>query len=162
MFCYFQVFAIQLAANVTAQYPLPDAMGVAQSIFKKLNHLVVEVPSSKRDMTFKPILIAVVILCETFPPFCSEAIVFLLNLCKICFSTDGRLISTGLDSMQVKVNSTGQQHLLNKAIEPTISNDPVYGMEDKLEYLNRLTLTEGACWTFHQIVKLVALPVSGK
>ena len=164
------MFAIQLAANVTTKYPLSDAMGVACSIFKKLNHLVVEVPSTKRDITFKPILTAVIIICETFPPLCSEAIGFLLHLCKICSLSDKRSTSSQLriprlGLMQETVNSTRQQSVVNvaeKPCEPIISNDPVYGMEDKLEFLNRLSLTEGACWTFEQIVKLVALPVSGK
>ena len=62
------MFAIQLAATVTAQYPLSDAMGVARNIFKRLDRLVIEVPSVQQDKVFKPVLPAVVTFCETFPP----------------------------------------------------------------------------------------------
>ena len=69
-----------------------------------------------------------------------------------------------------KIDSTGQHVISNFQMkkcssqnkEPMISQDPVFGMEDKLEFLNSVSLVEGARWTFNQIVKEVVLKVSGK
>ena len=149
-----QVFAIQLAANVATKYPLPDAMGLTRSIFKKLDLLVVEVPPKKWNSFFKPILPAVVMFCQTFPPLCTEATAFLLHLSKLSHSSSDISLSTG---QVLDTNAT-------KQVTPdcTISQDPVFGMEDKLEYLSSMSLQEGACWAFEQIVKEVVLTVSGK
>ena len=165
------MFAIQLAATVTAQYPLSDAMGVARNIFKRLDRLVIEVPSVQQDKVFKPVLPAVVTFCETFPPLCTEATSFLLHLCKVCSSNLNFVV--GIESslnLPEKIDSTGQHVISNVQMkkissqnkEPVISQDPVFGMEDKLEFLSSVSLVEGARWTFNQIVKEVVLKVSGK
>ena len=172
---HLQVFAIQLAAHVTHQYPLPDAMGVARNVFKKLNHLVVEIPLAKQEEVFKPVLPAIVIFCEAFPPLCVDATEFLLNLSKVCYVSGSNLksginISSLAKIQQPKtLDATGQPVQSPKPIiqdtdqEPSPpSQDPVFGMEDKLKFLKGISLTEGAKWTFQQVVKKVVLKVSGK
>ena len=73
---------MQLAAEVMKQYPLPEAMGTAKDIFKRLTVLSNEIPKSIRESYFLPVLPAIVKLCQTFPPLCSEATEFLVHLCK--------------------------------------------------------------------------------
>ena len=134
---------------------------MARSIFKKLDILVAEVPPKKRDAVFKPVLPAVVSFCEIFPPLCSDATSFLLHLCKICSSDVS--VSTGHFVGGSETNETGQLLANNVASnKPFVSQDPVFGLEDKLMYLRGISLKDGACWAFQQIVKLVVLTVSGK
>ena len=152
-----------MAANVIAQYPLADSIGVAQSIFKKLDHLISEVPPKRRDAVFKPILPAVIALCETFPLLCSEATNFLLHLCKICphdtaDSKLGFILKETTDQFCTDIASN-QKHKRLKEI--AILEDPVFGMESKLQFLNSISLKMAACWTFEQITKQILI-VSGK
>ena len=79
-----QQFGVQLAAHVLQQYPLPEALSIAQDIFKRLKLLVSEIPTEQREQYFVPLLPAVVKLCQTFPPLCCDAVEFLVQLSKIC------------------------------------------------------------------------------
>ena len=67
------MFAVQLAANVTNQYPLPESLGVVRDIFKHLHPLTEEIPSEKHHKVFIPLLPFVILICETFPPLSVEA-----------------------------------------------------------------------------------------
>lgn len=79
-----QQFAIQLAAHIIQQYPLPDAMGIARDIFQRLTIIANEIPADMRELYFIPLLPAVVQLCQTFPPLSTEATEFLVQLSKAC------------------------------------------------------------------------------
>ena len=92
-FIVLQQFAVQLAAQVIQQYPLPDAMGIARDIFKRLMVLANEIPIHMREKYFQPLLPSVVKLCQTFPPLCSEATEFLVHLSKLCASSKENLVS---------------------------------------------------------------------
>ena len=126
-FFYLQQFGIQLAAHVIEQYPLPDAMGIAKDIFKRLMVLNNEIPASMREEYFLPLLPSVVKLSKTFPPLCKEAAEFLVYLCKTC----GASLSSknlGISSLDITTDSSklnmfgavfvdGEQGRINKAIQ---------------------------------------------
>ena len=125
IFFYLQQFGIQLAAHVIEQYPLPDAMGIAKDIFKRLMVLNNEIPASMREEYFLPLLPSVVKLSKTFPPLCKEAAEFLVYLCKTCgasLSNKGVSISSlgvTTDSSNVfgAVFVDGEKGRINKAIQ---------------------------------------------
>ena len=75
-----QQFGIQLAAHVINQYPRPEVLSIAEDIFKRLMILTNEIPDHLRETYFLPLLPVVVLLCQTFPPLCSEATKFLVGL----------------------------------------------------------------------------------
>ena len=87
-FLYPQQFAVRLAASIIQQYPLPDTMGIAKDIFKRLSLLTNEIPPEMLEGYFLPLLPAVVKLCQTFPPVCSDATAFLVQLSKVCLPSN--------------------------------------------------------------------------
>ena len=104
------------------QYPLPDAMGVAKDIFKRLMVLSNEIPASLREEYFLPLLPSVVKLSKTFPPLCKEAAEFLVHLSKMC----GASLSGGMSSIGVTSDGSdtfepvfmnGGNGQINKAIQ---------------------------------------------
>ena len=99
-FIFAQQFAVQLAAHVIQQYPLPEAMGVAKDIFKRLMVLANEIPADMREAYFLPLLPAVVKLCQTFPPLCTEATEFLVCLSKVCVSRDVQSVKSKINGLQ--------------------------------------------------------------
>ena len=120
-----QQFGVQLAAHVIEQYPLPDAIGIAKDIFKRLMVLTNEIPASVREQYFIPILPAVVKLTKTFPPVCKEAAEFLVHLSKTCgvslasenvgmFPLD---ISSDSGSLSKPVFAVGEKGQIDPAIE---------------------------------------------
>lgn len=126
----FQQFGVQLASHVIEQYPLPDAMGIAKDIFKRLMVLTNEIPASVREQYFLPILPSVVKLAKTFPPLCKEAAEFLVQLSKTCGASlaNKTLGSPSLDafsdgnSMLNVVFVSGENGLINKAILKTFED----------------------------------------
>ena len=76
------------SASIIQQYPLPDTMGIAKDIFKKLTLLTNEIPPEMLEDYFLPLLPAVVKLCQTFPPVCSDATAFLVQLSKVCIPSN--------------------------------------------------------------------------
>ena len=82
------MFAVQLAAYVTNQYPLPEYLGVTRDIFKHLHRFTEEISSEKHHEVFIPLLSFVVLFCETFPPLNMEATDFLLHLYRIYLVTE--------------------------------------------------------------------------
>ena len=107
------------------QYPLPDAMGIAQDIFKRLMVLSNEIPASMREEYFLPLLPSVVKLSKTFPPLCKEAAEFLVHLSKTCGASLSSK-SMGISSLDVTADSsnvfgavsvTGGNGQINKAIQ---------------------------------------------
>ena len=66
------------------QYSLPESVGLVKDILKKLHRFIDEVPSKRQHGVFTPLLPAIVLLCQTFPPLSVEAIDFLLHLCRVC------------------------------------------------------------------------------
>ena len=170
----FQVFAIQLAAHVIHQYPLPESVGlVKDSIFKKLHRFIDEVPSKRQHGVFFPLLPAIVLLCQTFPPLTVEAVDFLLHLCRVClvnslpgYNGDAVL---PLDTKTVLHTSCNPQQLdttpFNNDAKECRSNkmtSPLFLLEERLEYLRNLSLVEGARWAFDEIYKTVLMKVSCK
>ena len=122
---FLQQFGIQLAAHVIEQYPLPDAMGIAKDIFKRLMVLSNEIPASLREGYFLPLLPSVVKLSKTFPPLCKEATEFLVHLCKTCGASLSSK-SVGISSLDVTADSSnvfetffiaGETGRINKAIQ---------------------------------------------
>ena len=75
---------MQLAAHVIHQYPVPEAMGIAKDILKRLTVLSSELSSEARESYFLAVLPSLSLICQTFPPLCSEATEFLVHLSKIC------------------------------------------------------------------------------
>ena len=111
-------------AHVIHQYPVPETMGVAKGIFKRLTLLAGEIPSDMRGY-FLAILPSVLLLCQTFPPLCSDATELLVHLMKIYQPADGSLSSillTKRDESSGKRESTDLP--LVKAIKNT-SNEIV-------------------------------------
>lgn len=107
------------------QYPLPDAMGIAKDIFKRLVVLNNEIPASMREEYFLPLLPSVVKLTKTFPPLCKEAAEFLVHLCKTCGASLSNK-SVGTSSLDVTADSSntfeavfiaGENGWINKAIQ---------------------------------------------
>ena len=78
------MFGIQLAAHAIHQYPVPDAMGIARDILKRLTVLSVEVSQEVRESYFLSVLPSLTLLCKSFPPLGSEATEFLVHLAKLC------------------------------------------------------------------------------
>ena len=106
------------------QYPLPDAMGIAKDIFKRLMVLNNEIPASMREEYFLPLLPSVVKLTKTFPPLCKEAAEFLVHLCKTCgASLSNKSVGTSLDVTADSSNTfeavfiAGENGQINKAIQ---------------------------------------------
>ena len=101
------------------QYPLPDAMGIAKDIFKRLALLASEIPAKIREEYFHPLLPSVVKLCQTFPPLCSEATEFLVHLSKVCVPLTSGV--TGKDfadtSQERKPLTNGKPKKLLKSIQ---------------------------------------------
>ena len=79
-----QQFGIQLAAHIINQSPRPEVLPIAEDIFKRLVILTNEIPDHMRETYFLPLLPSVVLLCQTFPPLCSEATKFLVGLSRAC------------------------------------------------------------------------------
>ena len=79
-----QQFGLQLAAHIINQYPRPEVLPIAEDIFKRLVILTNEIPDHMRETYFLPLLPSVVLLCQTFPPLCSEATKFLVGLSRAC------------------------------------------------------------------------------
>lgn len=129
---------------------------VALSILSELNELAAKVPLKVRDAFFKCILTAIIKLCECFPPLCDEAIQFLLYLCQF------QSINTNVDLYPKTTLMKTSTTLVNSQADPIISKDPVQGMENRLIYLQSVSLQEGIYWVFRQITKIVILPVAGK
>ena len=107
------------------QYPLPDAMGIAKDIFKRLMVLSNEIPASVREEYFLPLLPSVVKLSKTFPPLCKEAAEFLVHLSKTCGASLSSK-SVGISSLGVTSDSdnvfesiyiTGENGRISKAIQ---------------------------------------------
>ena len=168
------MFAIQLAAHVIHQYPLPESVGlVKDSIFKKLHRFIDEVPSKRQHGVFFPLLPAMVLFCQTFPPLTVEAVDFLLHLCRACLinSPPGSNGSTllPLDTKAVLHASCNSQQLnttpFNKDPKESHSNkmtSPLFLLEERLASLRNLSLVEGARWAFDEISKTVLMKVSCK
>lgn len=122
-----QQFAVQLAAEVMEQYPLPEAMGTAKDIFKRLTALSNEIPENVRESYFRPILPAVVQLCRTFPPLCTEATEFLVHLSKISACLDNQASRVGpfysrpgaLHRVQSEVTSAARSSSFISSIQKT-------------------------------------------
>lgn len=166
------MFAVQLAAYVTNQYPLPESLGVIRDIFKRLHRFTEEIPSEKHHEVFIPILPFVVLFCETFPPLSVEATDFLLHLCRTCLVTE---TASQKDSLPIKLGPLLQKTTVPSEEQPTPdadnstpdpesinSADPLFAMEAKLVKLKKLTLSEAAELTFNELIKNVVLKVSGK
>ena len=100
------MFAVQLAAYVTNQYPLPESLGLIRDIFKRLHQFTEELPSEKHHEVFVPLLPFVVLFCETFPPLSVEATDFLLHLCRICLVTE---TASQKDSLPIKLSPLSQK-----------------------------------------------------
>lgn len=90
---FLQVFGVQLAAHVIHQYPVPEAMGIAKDIFKRLTVLASEIPSNIRDGYFSAILPSIALLCKTFPPISTDATEFLVCLTRVSRPADSSLVS---------------------------------------------------------------------
>ncbi len=63
-------------------------MGIAKDILKRLSILANEIPSHLRDKYFRPLLPSLVMLCQTFPPLCTETTKFLVSLRRECMSDE--------------------------------------------------------------------------
>lgn len=85
------MFGVQLAAHVIQQYPVPEAMGIAKDIFKRLTILSSELSSELRESYFLAVLPSISLICRTFPPLCSEATQFLVHLSRVCRPVAGSL-----------------------------------------------------------------------
>ena len=165
------MFAVQLVAYVTNQYPLPESLGLIRVIFKRLHRFTEEIPSEKHHEVFIPLLSFVVLFCETFPPLSLEATDFLLHLCRICLVTETALQK---DSLPIKLSPLLQKTAIpseqstadvdSSASDPELINsaDPLFAMEAKLTKLKKLSLSEAAELTFNELIKNVALKVSWK
>ena len=95
------------------QYPLPDAMGIAKDIFKRLTVLASEIPVQIREEYFQPLLPSVVKLCQTFPPLCSEATGFLVHLSNVCVPLTS-LSGTSKDFAEVSQNGWQKKALSDR------------------------------------------------
>ena len=82
---------MQLAAHMIQQYPVPEAMGVAKDIFKRLTVLSAEVSSQVRESYFLAVLPSITLICRTFPPLCCEATELLVHLSRVCRPAAGSL-----------------------------------------------------------------------
>ncbi len=102
------------------QYPLPDAMGIAKDIFKRLMVLNNEIPASMREDYFLPLLPSVVKLSKTFPPLSKEAAEFLVYLSKTCGASLSSRSVGMLDATTDSGNAifvAGDKGRINKAIQ---------------------------------------------
>lgn len=128
-------------------------MGTASDIIRRLGRLTTEVPVNKRDAVFKPLLPCVVSLCETFPPICVEGTEFLLQLGRVCLSSQPsslyQHVKTAHDSVSLD--------LLHSS-----NADPVIAMEDRLAKLAEMSLVEAVQWTFSQLIHSAVLRVSAR
>ena len=75
---------MQFAAQVVHQYPVPVSMGIAKDILYHLTLLAGELPHPLMEDYFTAILLSLSLLCQMFPPLCSEATEFLVHLAKMC------------------------------------------------------------------------------
>ena len=74
---------------MTQQYPLPEALTIADDILKRLLVLTNESPAYMREEYFSPLLPALVRICRTFPPLCSQATNILIELTRVCSAVGG-------------------------------------------------------------------------
>ena len=103
-------------------------MVTASDILRRLGRLITEVPVNKRDAVFKPLQPCIVSLCETFPPICVEGTEFLLQLGRVCLSSQP-------SSLYQHIKTSHDCGL----VDPLhCSNaDPVMAMEDRLAKLEK-------------------------
>ena len=101
-----QQFTIHLAAHVTQQYPLSEAVGVVKDIFKRLHVLISQWdPWRQKGHFFKPLQPALTKFCQTFPLLCTDATELLLHLGKLCLVSESNLLSRPDKNLQtVKEN----------------------------------------------------------
>lgn len=150
-----QLFAVQLATQVTHHYPLPESMGTASDMIRRLGRLTTEVPVKKRDLVFKPLLPCVVSLCQTFPPICVEGTEFLLQLGRVCLSLQPSSLH-----QHMKTSRCGALDLMQSS--DAESADPVIAMEDRLAKLEKLSLVEAVQWAFSHLMLSAVLRVSAR
>ena len=77
------------------QYPVPDAMGIAKDILKRLTVLSEEIPQEVREGYFLSLLPSLTLLCKSFPPLSSEVTQFLVHLTKLCQPAAASSFSVG-------------------------------------------------------------------
>jgi integrator complex subunit 2 len=158
-----QVFAIQLTAHVTHQYPIPESLSILKDIFKKVHSFIEDIPTKSYHSFFVPILPALVKFCQSFPPLTTEVVEILVHICQVCSVVDdlsrGQVLPVDAVSIMKMFSMNGgatSSHDMNK------STDPVLAMEDELEYLKKSNLIDCVKWTFKEIMNTVLLKVSGK
>lgn len=111
-----------MAAHVIHQYPVPEAMGIAKDIFKRLSVLSSELPSNVRESYFLSVLPSLALLCKTFPPLSSDATEFLVHLTKICKLAGGPLGSVFPTVQDWGEDAAAGDNPLVKAIKKTFND----------------------------------------
>ena len=165
------MFAVQLVAYVTNQYPLSESLSLIRDIFKRLHRFTEEIPSEKHHDVFITLLPFVVLFCETFPPLSVEATDFLLHLYRVCLVTE---TASQKDSLPIILSpflqktvipseqATGDVDSSASDSESINSADPLFAIEAKLTKLKKVSLSEAAELTFNERIKNVVLKVSRK
>ena len=156
-----QQFTIHLAAHVTQQYPLPEAVGVVKDIFKRLHVLANEIPEDKRETFFKPLLPALTKFCQTFPPLCTDVTELLLHLGKLCLVAESNLnlACQVLDDSYAAGEMCDVKFLV---ADQARSCDPTMALEDQLDVMDGVSLIEGLQMVFKDIVNTSLLRVATK